>query len=283
MYTFDINADNFQELVINKSQQTLVLADFWAPWCGPCKILKPLLEKLAIDYQGKFVLAKINSDENQSLAGQFGIRGIPTVKAIFQGQVVSEFSGALPETEVRAFIDALLPSPSDELVATAMITARNGKNEKAEELLQKAIEIDPQHTPAKIELAHLYLKKHDVSGARKLLDAIPQADKFNAAIQALESKVVLAEQSQNLPDLKVLQSRVDANAHDLQARLDLANLYIAHERFEEAIKHLLEITRQDKQFSEDIARRTLLNIFNLLGNQDELVRSSRKKLAVLLN
>ncbi|MDR3394503.1 MAG: thioredoxin domain-containing protein, partial [Parasulfuritortus sp.] len=116
-FAHDVDVSNFQQVVMEGSRSTPVVIDFWAPWCGPCKSLKPILEKLAEEYQGKFILAKINSDENQALATQFGVKGIPAVKAVIDGRIVDEFSGALPEGAVREFLDRLIPSPADELLA----------------------------------------------------------------------------------------------------------------------------------------------------------------------
>jgi putative thioredoxin len=116
-FAYDVDASNFQEIVLEGSRRTPVVMDFWAEWCGPCKVLKPILEKLAEEYQGKFILAKINADHNQDLAAQFGVRGIPSVKAVFNGELLEEFSGAIPEAEVRAFLARIIPSPAEELRA----------------------------------------------------------------------------------------------------------------------------------------------------------------------
>ena len=146
-FSFDVSTQNFKDTVMDSSYKTPVVVDFWAPWCGPCKMLKPVLEKLAEEYQGKFILAKVNSDENQELAAQFGVRGIPSVKAVRDGKIVDEFTGALPENAVREWLDRLIPSPAEELRVQAQQLYNQGDAEQALQLLQQPATIRQSHRP----------------------------------------------------------------------------------------------------------------------------------------
>jgi putative thioredoxin len=283
MYSFDVGNDDFQTIVIEGSHKVPVVVDFWAEWCGPCKVLKPVLEKLAEEYQGKFILAKVDSDANQALAGQYGVRGIPNVKAFVGGKIIDEFSGALPESEVRAFLDRIIPSPGEELRLQAMQTLEAGNLETTLAQLLEAQGIDPDNDRIKVDLARVYLARGDTAAAKQQIETLPLALRMEDEVAELVSKIEFTEKSRDLPDEDNLVQRIQADENDLEARLQLANRYISEQRFEEAMDQLLEIIRIDRGFQGDIGRKTMLSVFTLLGDQGDLVRQYRRRMASLLN
>lgn len=283
MYIFDVNTKNFQQVVLEGSAKVPVLVDFWAHWCGPCLALKPILEKLAEQYQGKFMLAKINSDENQALATQYGVRSIPNVKVFFRGNIVNEFSGALPENAVRKFIDSILPTEADGLVADAGQAIADKQYQRTRLLLDQALVLDPEHIAAKLLLIELHLENQAVVDARNLFEQLPDSIKLEKAVSTLHTRLVLAELTQNLPAEAELKRLISATPGNLQARLDLANVYISQRNYSEALELLFEVLQINKNFADGAARKTLLSLFTLLEDQPEIVRPARRRLALLLN
>jgi putative thioredoxin len=283
MFSFDVSTQNFKDIVIDSSFKNPVVVDFWAPWCGPCKMLKPILEKLAEEYQGKFVLAKINSDENQELAAQFGVRGIPSVKAIRDGKIVDEFSGALPENAVREWLDRLIPSPSEELRTQAQQTYAQGNAEQALQLLQQALQLDSDNHAAKIDIATILASQNNYQDAKAILDELPANSKLDERVTKLITQIEVAEKSQHLEGEDTLLEKISANPDDLQARTDLANVHISQQQYADAIEQCFEIIKRDREFQDDIGRKTVVSIFNILNNEGDIVREYRRKLASLLN
>ncbi len=282
-HCIDVTENNFMQEVIEASRRVPVLVDFWAPWCGPCRSLGPILEKLAAEYQGRFRLAKVNSDENQALAGQFGVRGIPNVKAVVNGQIVNEFTGALPESAVREFIDALLPSPAEPLRQEALAAHARGETDATRKLLLEAIRLDPKHEQARLDLIGILIDAGDLAEAQRLLDEIMDAGKDRARIDSLAARLALAGDAAGGADEETLRARIAADAGDLAVRLDLARMLAAKQDFRGALEELLEIVRRDRSFDDDIGRKTMLQIFSLLGADSDLMREFRGKLSSLLN
>jgi putative thioredoxin len=282
-HSFDVTAANFKQVVLDAPQNVPVLVDFWATWCGPCKALKPVLEKLADEYQGKFILAKVETDANPELASQFGIRGVPNVKAFVNGQMVDEFSGALPEGQVREFIERLVPSPGEELRLQAMETYAQGDPAKALQLLGQASQLDPHNENIRIDAAQIMLDAGEMAEAGRLLASLSPLAAQEQRVQELLARIEFADKAKDLPDAASLEARVAADENDLEARLQLANLLIAHNRHEPALGQLLEIVRRDRGFQDDIGRKTMLSVFNLLGGGGELVSRYRRLLASALN
>jgi putative thioredoxin len=280
----DVGLADFEQEVIQASFRQPVVVDFWAPWCGPCKTLKPILEKLAAEYDGKFILAKVNADENQELSAQFDVRGIPAVKAVVNGKLVDEFSGALPEGAVREWLEKLIPSPAEELRQQAQIKRGTGDDSEALQLLARASLLDPDNEWVRVDAAEIMLAKGELEEARRLLGSVRNEDvSKDARTVQLTAQIKLAEMSIGGENEGTLAAAIEADAGNLDARLKLSNLMIASGRYEEGMEQLLEIVRRDRSFQDDVGRKTLLDVFNLLGGQGELVSRYRRLLASALN
>jgi len=236
---------DFQRDIVDASATTPVVVDFWAPWCGPCRTLGPILEKLEREYAGRFKLVKVNSDENQELAAAFNVRSIPYVVAFRSGKPVAQFVGALPEGQVRAFIEKLFPSVHEKNLA------------EAEQLINAA----------------------KCDDAEKLLDTIPPDIDWDARVEALRAAIGFARGG---GDEAALKARLAAHADDLEARLALARLHAGRRRYREAMEELVEIVRRDKTWRDGEARTQLLHLFTLAADEPDLVSEYRRKLATAL-
>jgi putative thioredoxin len=278
----DTTIERFQADVIDASMQVPVLLDFWAPWCGPCKSLGPMLEKLEQQYGGRFKLVKVNTDEQQELAAHFRIRSIPTVFAVVGGRPVDQFQGALPEGQLREFIDRLMPNPSDLELDSALQAIEQGDRAKASEHLKQALALDPSNDMARMTYAQLLIDMDDAAAAKAQLDALSAQAKQDEHAQALATRIEAMLQETRLPPAPELEARVAANGADLQARLELAQHYIAHKAWEPALEQLLEIVRADRAFGDDVGRKTMIQVFDLASAQPQLVSAWRRKLSSLL-
>ncbi len=283
--SFDVGSADFQEKVLDASHHLPVLVDFWAEWCAPCRTLKPVLEKLALEYGGRFFLAKLNSDQHQELAARFGVRSIPSVKAFVDGELVDEFTGALPEAQIREFIGRLLPSPAEPLRIAAREARARGDLEVACSLLGDAAGLDPAHEAVQLDLAEILLDLKDAGPARGILDAWQHKSRDTARLDALQARLKLVVAGAGA-DPSALQARVTANADDLDARLQLANALALGHDYRPALEQLLAIVRRDRKWRDEAARKSMLDLFTLLGGQaqhEDLVREFRIQLARTLN
>jgi putative thioredoxin len=277
-YSFDTGTEAFERDVLQASTSVPVLVDFWAPWCAPCRALKPILEKLAGEYQGRFLLARVNSDEHPQLSAQFGVRGIPNVKAFVDGKLADEFTGALPESGVRAFIDRLIPTPGERLRRTARALVTQGDFDEAERHLRSALELEPANHALRLDLVELLLAKNSHAEADALFAPIPERERDERA-DKLYSVLALWKRSQQLPALEELEAKLAANPDDLPSRLALGERLIAGKRYEPALAALLEVVRRDRGALRTSARKLMVEIFNLAEDQAGLVSEYRKLLA----
>ena len=281
-HAVDVTTETFEREVVEASKSTPVVVDFWAPWCGPCRVLKPILEKLATEYGGRFKLAKVNSDENQEIAAAYGIRSIPDVMAFKDGKAVSHFLGAVPESQVRAFIDDLVPAPSEIERARAAKLHEAGDLPGAVESLRKAIDLDPANDPARLDLADLLIELKRLEEAETVLAAVQSNTDLDERLATLNSALSFAR-SAGLSSETELKAKLAKNLADHDTRLALAGLYAGLKRYREALDELLEIVRRDRNWKNGEARKQILAIFNIAEKQSELVSEYRKKLASALH
>lgn len=282
----DTTTASFRQDVIAESMHRPVLVDFWAPWCGPCKQLTPILEKAVQSAGGKVKLVKMNIDEHPQIAGQLGIQSIPAVIAFHKGQPLDGFMGALPESQVKAFIERLVgplgPTAVEDLMAEAKAAAQEGDTDAAAEIYSAVLAQEPGHAGAIAALAELVLDRGDVEAARQFLDSAPPEAAKDPAVASVRAKIELAEQAASLGDLGALQRQVEEDPADHQARFDLAVGLSARGRQEDAVNHLIEIVRRDRGWNDDAARKQLLQLFEAWGPMDPMTIRGRRKLSSLM-
>ncbi len=279
----DVTLQNFEPEVIEASRRAPVLVDFWAPWCGPCRTLGPMLEKLEAEADGQWKLVKVNVDENQELAGHFGVRSIPHVVAFADGQAVDQFIGVLPESGLREFLSRLTPDPAQLALHEAQTLAATGDRQAAGDAFLSALALDPGSDAARFAYISFLLDGNALAEAEAEFGKLsPQASQDDA-YTALRTRVDAMKGVADLPDEQTLTNRVAAEPHDLPARLDLARLLIARQQYEPALEQLLAIVRADRGFEDDIGRKTMISVFDMLAEQPEVVSHWRRQLSTSLN
>ena len=282
----DTTTTAFRADVISESAKQPVLVDFWAPWCGPCKQLTPVLEKAVKAAGGKVKLVKMNIDEHPQIAGQLGVQSIPAVIAFQRGQPVDAFMGALPESQVKSFIERLVgpvgPGETEQLMTEAAALAAEGDAAGAAELYAAVLADEPDNAPALAALARLHLDLGDVEGARRFLDMVPEGKVKDPAVAAARAAIDLAEQAEAVGDLGEFERRIAADADDHQARFDLALGLNGQGRREEAAEQLLAVVRRDRTWTEDGARKQLVLFFEAWGPTDPATVAGRRKLSSIL-
>jgi putative thioredoxin len=282
----DTTTQAFMKDVIEESKRQPVLVDFWAPWCGPCKQLTPILEKAVRGAKGKVKLAKMNIDEHPAVPGQLGIQSIPAVIAFSNGQPVDGFMGALPESQVVAFLERLTKgkiAPDDQDVLKAADAALvDGDAATAAQLYAQLLQQDQQNVHALAGLARCYIETGALEQAKQTLDMVPQAKRGEAPVAAARAALDVAEQAKSLGPLAELEEKVIANPLDHQARFDLAIALNAKGKREEAAQQLLEIVKRDRKWNDDGARKQLVQFFEAWGFTEPAAVEGRKKLSSIL-
>ena len=277
----DATLATFEQDVLEASKEVPVLVDFWAPWCGPCKVLGPALEKLEREYGGRWKLVKVNSDDNPELSAQFQIRSIPYVVAFSDGKPVAHFLGAQPESALRAFLDRLIPDPSQFEHRKAREALAQGQTALAEGHLKGALALDPSNDAARLDMVGIALGRGEGAEARKQFDTLSAKAAQESPYEPIKARLEAAERAASLPSIEELERRIAADGGDLQSRLDLAELRIAKSEFAQALEQLLEIVRRDRKFGDDIGRNKMLTVFDM-GVDPELVSEYRRKLSSAL-
>ncbi len=272
-HILDVEEATFESDVLLKSHEVPVVVDFWAPWCGPCRFLGPMLERMAIEAGGSFVLAKVNVDDNPNLAIRYGIRGIPAVNAFRNGEMVAQFVGAQPESMVRRFIDELAPSAADLAVGEAQSLLGTRHYEQAETAFREVLEEDEANAEAALGLVESLLMQGNGKEALSILADFPPGTAWAKAEQLKPLAELLAE---------VETAGLEGNGDELEAGLYQAARLILRGNIPAAMDGLLEVLRQDKQYRDGLPKQVLLALFALLGDEDPLTRKYRDELASVL-
>ncbi|RKZ72672.1 MAG: thioredoxin [Candidatus Parabeggiatoa sp. nov. 1] len=282
-YIVIANAQIFTAQVIEKSNQVPVLVDFWAEWCGPCKMLMPILSKLVEEYQGQFILAKVDTDEQQELAGQYQIRGIPALKLFRHGEVVEEMAGVQPESVLREMIDRHRERPADKLRLEAIAAHTAGDSVQAIALLEQAREMEPTYHAVQLDLAKIMIDNQRFEEAEQLLQGLPLSMQAETSVSELMAQLIFSSVAAKAPPNETLEKILGLNPNDLMAHYQLGARKVLEGDHETAMDHLLELMRRNRHFEDGAGHKGLLAVFTLLGNQGTLVNRYRGKMASLLH
>lgn len=277
----DIDQSNAQQYLIDESFKRPVLVDFWADWCGPCKSLMPVLEKLAQEYGGQFLLAKVNADEQAMITGQFGVRSLPTVFLMKDGQPIDGFAGAQPETAIRELLDKHLPKPWDAMLQEASALLAEDNTADALPLLRQAHDQSGGRSDIGIALASAYLTLNRVPEAEELLARIPMADQ-DGAYEQVKAQLELKLQSAKSPEIEALEKQLAAAPEDLDVAYQLAVQYSQEKLYRDALELLYSILQRNLNFQDGAAKKTMMDMLATLGKGDPLAVEFQRKVYTLL-
>lgn len=282
----ETTTQTFRQDVLAESAKQPVLVDFWAPWCTPCKQLRPVLEKALKATKGKVKMVAMNIDEHPQIAGQLGIQSIPAVIAFSKGQPLDGFVGVLPESQIIGFLERLIgplgPSSLDDMLQQAQSLVEQGQADEAQDIYNQALILEPDHVGARVALSRLYIQHSQLEEAKSILNAIPDLRKNDLAVKGALAALELAEQAAHLGDTQSLERAIQHNPLNHQARFDLALALNAKDQRQEAVDHLIEIIKKDRTFQDDGARKQLVQFFEAWGATDPATLSGRRLLSSIL-
>ncbi|MFV1983777.1 MAG: tetratricopeptide repeat protein [Thiohalomonadales bacterium] len=279
----EINEQNFVSAVAKNSHRVPVFLDFYADWCAPCKSLMPILTKLTEEYQGKFIFAKVNSDEQKDLAAQFAVQNLPTVKIVRYEKTIDEFQGAKSESDLRKIIEKVIDHEWNILHQQAIEKIHSGELDNAIELLKKAYQLQPTDLPIKIDLASILFQTNNITDAKSLIESFSQSDQQDNNVKSLLKRIAYQKIVETAPSVSELEVRIKENPNDLEAREQLIANMVITGQYESAMQQLLELIMLEKNTEQTKGKQGLLDVFNLLGNSGELVKRYRSKMSSLLN
>ncbi|MBT8419394.1 MAG: thioredoxin [Gammaproteobacteria bacterium] len=265
-YVFDVDEQNFPEIVLGNSERVPVLVDFWAGWCAPCKMLAPILDKLADEFAGAFIVAKVDTDEQRQLAAQYGVQSLPTVKVFRNGTVVDEFLGAQPEGSIRQVLDRHVERESDRVRTQAMSVHGQGKTKEAVELLRGALASDPANERVSLDLIRLLLAQGQFAEVETLLHGFPTNRQMDADITEIRTQLKFSRIADAASPTAELEDAIAKAPDNCEARYQLGARKLMEGDYETAMGHFLEIMRRDRRFEDDAGRKGLVDAFALMGD-----------------
>jgi putative thioredoxin len=279
----DVTNDTFDTAVIEQSKHVPVLVDYWADWCGPCQMQMPVLKKLVEDYDGKFVLAKVNTDEQRELARAHGIRSLPTMRVYKNGEMVEEILAAQSESTLRILLDRYIERESDAIRVRAQEAWQQGRHDEALGLLQKACVAEPDNHQLTLAYAELKMRQGLLDDAAELIASLPRDVRDEKEASRMSALLEFAMVTRDAPSMTELERTVEDNPDDMEARYQLAACYVLDNRMEQALEAFMQLLQRDRDFRDDAGRKGLLAVFELLENEGELVNTYRRRLFNLLH
>nr|VFJ64264.1 MAG: thioredoxin [Candidatus Kentron sp. FW] len=282
-FVFDVDEQNFPEIVLENSHRIPVLVDFWASWCAPCRMLAPILTKLAEEFSGAFIVAKVNTDEQRQLASQYQVQSLPTVKIFRNGAVSEEFLGAQPEHAIRQILDRHVERESDQIRVRAITLHEQGNTNEAIELLQDARVSDPANERVSLDLAGLLLKERRFTEVDEVLREFPDKRQMDSDVSQLRIRVRFSRIADSAQTTAALEDRIAKDPGDCEAHYQLGARRAVEGDYEVAMNHFLEIMRKDRSFQDDAGRKGLVDIFALLGAGNSLVSRYRSLMSSMLH